>query len=296
MRDAWLDLVLGGACAGCGLPGRVLCDLCAVELPRTAAVAWPTPCPPGLARPVAAGEYDDLLKLLVNAHKERHRFALSGPLGLTLAHAVERVIADAVTCPGEHTTRWMLVPVPSRRAVVRSRGHDPMLRVTRQAARILRRWGHHVEVFSLLRTLGTPQDQAGLTAADRAANLAGTIGCRPGPSRRLVGRVDRGDRLRIVVTDDVITTGATAREAQRALEGAGLAVAGIAAVAATRKVHPVSQSGVAVRCRSPVGNVLGGIQVHRYPIRSMATSVYSWSPSGSVVALAGSCSVGAPAG
>lgn len=245
MRDAWLDLVLGSACAGCGLPGRVLCDLCASELPRTGALAWPTPCPPGLARPFATGEYDDLLKLLVNAHKERHQFALTRPLGLTLAHAVERLIADGPIADGLITggecqaTRWMLVPVPSRKGVVRSRGHDPMLRMTRQAARVLRRWGHLVEVCSLLRILGTPHDQAGLTAGERAANLAGTIGCRAGPSRRMVGRADR---LRIVVTDDVITTGATAREAQRALEAAALTVAGIASVAATRKLHPSSAS------------------------------------------------------
>ncbi|HEY0949869.1 MAG TPA: ComF family protein, partial [Nocardioides sp.] len=45
----------------------------------------------------------------------------------------------------------------------------------------------------------------------------------------------RRPRARLLVCDDVLTTGSTAREAQRALESVGLAVAGHAAIAATRR-------------------------------------------------------------
>lgn len=229
MLDACLDLLLGSSCAVCGLPGRVLCDVCATGLPRGGRVCWPTPCPAGLALPVAAGEYDGALKVLVNAHKERQQFSLAKPLGSMLAHAV-RVLLDQSGAAGVGT--WFLVPVPSRGPVVRARGHDPMLRVSRQAAVVLRRWGYQVAVARVLCVVASARDQSGLHADERAANLAGSMAATSGRAVRLRRS---WPEARLVVTDDVLTTGSTAREAQRALESAGLEVTGVATVAATRK-------------------------------------------------------------
>ena len=67
-------------------------------------------------------------------------------------------------------------------------------------------------------------DQAGLDAAERAANLGGA----PAARRPL-------DGLPVVVVDYVMTTGATLVEAARALREAGAAVRGCAVVAATRR-------------------------------------------------------------
>jgi len=94
-------------------------------------------------------------------------------------------------------------------------------------------------VARLLRTRPGLQDQAGLDAEARAANLAGSMTCPSAGPRRLARRAGRGTfRARFVVCDDVLTTGATAREAQRALESVGLEVAAIAVVAATRRRVP----------------------------------------------------------
>jgi predicted amidophosphoribosyltransferase len=67
-------------------------------------------------------------------------------------------------------------------------------------------------------------DQAGLTATARSANLTGA----------LRARLDlRG--VRVIVVDDVVTTGATLTEAARALRAAGAEVPAAAVIAATER-------------------------------------------------------------
>lgn len=244
--DAWLDLVHGAGCVGCPAPGRSLCRSCADRLPMRAIAVRPTPCPDGLASCFAAGEYADLLRALVLAHKEQGTFALAGPLGRLLATAAARAIvpsqngikdvAEDVAGDGAGLRgSTVLVPVPSRSEVVRSRGHDPVLRLVRVAARELRRRGHRVQVGQVLEQRGVVLDQAGLGAAERAANLTGSMGVRKAGRAALVRD---GRPLSLLVCDDVLTTGATAREAQRALQDAGVAVRAVVTVAATRRRSP----------------------------------------------------------
>jgi predicted amidophosphoribosyltransferase len=124
---------------------------------------------------------------------------------------------------------------------VRARGHDPTRAVTARAGRHLVARGLDVATVPLLRLRAGVVDQAGLDAAARSANLAGSMQARAGPLRRLLRA--RGE-VRVVVCDDVLTTGSTAREAQRALEAVGLEVVRIAVVAATERRIPVHLLGV----------------------------------------------------
>lgn len=230
MLDAWLDLTAGSACVHCRVPGRLLCRDCSALLPEHGAATSPDPCPPGLAPSIVAGAYDGVLRAMVLAHKERRAFALARPLGRVLAVAVRVLSADDLL---------VLVPVPSRPSVVSARGHDPMLRVTRQAAAYLRHEGYDVRVARVLRQADhRVADQAGLDSAARQRNLAGSMAARPGALRALARE---GRPVTAVVCDDVLTTGSTAREAQRALEAVGVAVAGVACVAGTvRRQGPTS--------------------------------------------------------
>lgn len=227
LYDATADLLLGATCVGCVRPGRMLCRDCAAGLPQDARPCWPRPTPPGLATPWAAAEYDGLVRALVVGHKEDGMRALRRPLVSLLARAVAAALAQEPV-PGP----VLLVPVPSRPASVRARGDDPTRAITAGAAGRLARSGLPVGVVPLLRTRPGLVDQAGLDALARQANLAGSMWC-PTASLRRLGR--RWSRATLVVCDDVVTTGATAREAQRALEAVGLVVGAVAAVAATRR-------------------------------------------------------------
>lgn len=225
LPDPVLDLLAGSHCTGCRRPGRQLCPECAAVVDVPPVAARPTPCPPGLAPAMTAGEYSGLLRALVLGHKEHHRLVLARPLGALLARSVAALLPSGVDVP------VVLVPVPSRPGSARSRGHDPTWDLTRRAARELRRAGIDATAYRVLR-VGRVRDQRELGAAGRAANLAGAMSVVGRWQARLARR---RPRALVVLCDDVLTTGSTAREAQRALAATGVRITGIAVVAATRR-------------------------------------------------------------
>ncbi|MFF8773500.1 ComF family protein [Kitasatospora sp. NPDC015120] len=226
-----LDVLLPAPCAGCGATGGQLCPDCrdalAADLPApSAALPWAH----------AAAPYDGPVRRLLLAHKERGALRLAGPLGEALARAVRSAVG-----PQGGRAPLLLVPVPSARAAVRARGHDPTLRLATAATRALRREGLDVRVAALLRHTRPVADQAGLPAAERRRNLHGALTVRPLAHRRPAG-------LRTVLVDDLVTTGASLAEAARALSAAGLppgAAATVAAAGAERRPgsHPDGPDG-----------------------------------------------------
>jgi len=201
-----LALLLPVWCAGCDAPDVVLCGRCRdVLIPRVR------------RRPLAAGlavcsalPFEGVPARILRALKEDGRTALARPLGFALAAAVAAALPSGA---GDIA----VVPIPSSRRAFRRRGYD----VTRL---LVRRGG--LQPFGALTTSGSALDQRGLGRAARADNVAGTMHARG------------VEGAEVIVVDDVVTTGATLREAVRALTAGGARVLGAATAAATARHAP----------------------------------------------------------
>ncbi len=234
--SALSDLVLPRTCAGCGLPGHLLCRRCAALLTRPH-LAAPRRFPEGFPPTVAAGAYDGPVRHAVLAFKERGRAELAGPLGAALALAVAAVVSAV---PGPPARRVLLVPVPSSPAGLRTRGRDHVRELTVRAISELRAAGVPAAQGRLLRRRGRVRDSAGLSAGERRANLVGTFALDPQG-----GDVDGP----LVLVDDVVTSGATLTEA-----------AGVLAPLVRPGGPPVLAAVVAATPREPSGGGPGGLR------------------------------------
>jgi predicted amidophosphoribosyltransferase len=208
-----IDLVWPRSCLGCGAGGSGICGACAHV---RAAVRFV----PGLGPVHAAASYGGAVRAAIIHYKDRRRRDLRGPLTTWLSSAVAAARAE-LTDPGDAafapTGLPILVPVPSTTRAARERGGDHMRRLATSVAR-----RHRLRADALLRVGRPIEDAAGLGAAARAANVAGAYVCRRRPPVR------SGP---VILVDDIVTTGASLREAARCLSAAGYRVQGFAVIA-----------------------------------------------------------------
>ncbi|WP_435612516.1 ComF family protein [Streptomyces sp. bgisy159] len=220
VRQWWqdlTDLMLPGECGGCGRPRTVLCPACRAalggSLPRR---VRPVPEPPGLPAVYAAAPYTDAVRAILLAHKERGALGLGRALGEALAGAVGVGVGEGGEGEGPPAgppSALLLVPVPSAPRATRSRGHDPTRRIALAAAGALRRSGTAARVAAVLRHRRPVVDQSGLDSRQRLGNVVGALGVTAAGKRVLAGG-------RVVLVDDLVTTGASLAEAARAVREA----------------------------------------------------------------------------
>ena len=219
-----------GLCDGCWArvePVRSpLCPLCGISFPAplTPGHSSDHPCgrcnrhPPVFDGARSALVFDGPVRSLLHLFKFDKRSDLARPL----ANAILGAIPDA--------SRFdLVVPVPLHWTRAFARGYNQSALLARRISRAI---GIPCRGRLLIKRRRTP-DQTHLDAPQRRRNLRGAFAIRRGPrlGRRLPRRWLAG--ARILLVDDVLTTGATADECARVLKAAGAAHVFVVAVART---------------------------------------------------------------
>jgi predicted amidophosphoribosyltransferase len=218
-------LVLPVACAGCGVPDRPWCGRCA---------AWlgpPVRCEDRAGRldrldgvgppPVwCVADFAGPVRGAVTAWKDRGRTDLGPRFAAAVATAARQAVVREVLGRSAGPDGLLVVGVPTSPAAVRRRGGDLVQDLARAVARRAADGAVPMRAARPLRRI-TGADSAGLGARARARHLEGAVRVRRRWADQLVG-------ARVVLVDDVLTTGATFAACRRALEGAGaVMVAGL---------------------------------------------------------------------
>src|ERR1700760_2833906 len=223
-RGAWshaarlaLDIALPTLCVACREPvdGEGVCAACWSKLsfiappycPRLGIpfVYDPGPellsmeaiaNPPAYNRARAAVRYDDIARTLVHALKYQDRTDLAPAMGRWMARAGQPLLGEAD----------ILVPVPLHW----KRGWSRRYNQSGALARVIERQSGVRLVTGALRRVRPTQQQIGLSRTERASNVQGAFQVAPERKSDIAGR-------RVILVDDVLTSGATVDACARAL-------------------------------------------------------------------------------
>lgn len=217
-----LDLALPPLCAVCRAPveGKGLCPACWSKIsfitrPYCERLGLPfvydpgpgilsmeaIANPPSYHRARAAVRFDEISRALVHALKYSDRLELAPMMGRWMSRAGRELLAEADT----------IVPVPLhwRRQWARRFNQSALLAATISAE-------SGVPVAAALKRVKATVQQVGLSKAERAANVQGAFRVPEENKASVHGR-------RLIIVDDVLTSGATIEGCARALLRAGAA-------------------------------------------------------------------------
>jgi len=201
-----LDMITAPLCQACGTSlrehprrGVTSCDDCAED-------------PPPWRRARAAFQYDGASRSLILPLKYGDRMELAPALARMMARAGLALLEEAD----------LLVPVPMHPRRLRQRKYNQAVLLASSLGRLAHR---PVALDGLERRRAT-RSLAELPAELRAMTVSGAFEINPRWMERLVGR-------RVVLVDDVLTSGATARACTEVLLGGGVACVDVLVAART---------------------------------------------------------------
>jgi len=200
-RNSGSGLAEAAACTGEALAAGRVCAACLRE-------------PPPWRAAVCAEDYAFPWNTLIGDFKFRSDVALATLLAERLAAALARAASS--------TDVDLVLPVPLSEPRLQQRGFNQAWELAR---RLARHFGLQAEAQLLQRPVDTAH-QVELSLQDRARNLRGAFMVDPQAQSRLLGQ-------RVALVDDVMTTGATFRQATQALLRAGAGSVDVWAVART---------------------------------------------------------------
>jgi ComF family protein len=143
---------------------------------------------------------DHPLRRVVQKFKYGRRVSLGKPLGQLLAQGCKEFLQE---CPVD-----MIIPVPLHPKRLRWRGFNQSILLARQVSRA---YNIPLDPFVVYRSKETPP-QTQLTEAERRKNMRGVFSLNPQKSI---------DGKRVLLVDDVYTSGATVNECSRCLRQGG---------------------------------------------------------------------------
>lgn len=215
------ESLLPASCLLCGADSgsELLCPPCAAELPTLPGASCPIcadqtthgercgAClkePPHFERTISLFRYDFPADRIVHALKYGHQLAVAKWCGQRLAERLD---------PSEFD---LILPLPLHPERLRQRGFNQSAEIARELGKCL---FLKADRSIVLRTRATPP-QAELPHKERRKNVRGAFECRAD----LTGK-------RVLLIDDVLTTGATANECARVLKLHGAASVTVAVIA-----------------------------------------------------------------
>jgi len=213
LKRATLNLLFPCWCLGCGKEGELICPSCRRKLPRIN-----PPICPRCGRPQSSGiicpacysqrhnidgirsplRFEAVIRQAIHQLKYRNLRAIAEPLA--------SLLSDYLTTkpmPGE-----VLVPVPLHRKRLRERGYNQSELLSRELSKLV---GLPVVADCLVREQHTPPQTKATSASERQNNVANAFTCH---DRRLKDK-------KVLLIDDVATSGATLDACATALKAAG---------------------------------------------------------------------------